>query len=216
MILYLILIIEIIDVNKITFRGYKFVSSILYMNKMDCIQNCIHGDNDLPEEIEAAETRSWARRMLRDPITQLLAENSHLSKVQLETLVIDYLLDGFGGEQTDYATKASLRDLKQTTRQSKGVTRGAFNRSLAQARRNVTKSIFTLVLLGYLGLFESPSLIRYQDLAENIRSYAREYDIVADKKEKPTQTHLNTLKQAQNRITRLIEALAQPLALKPK
>jgi hypothetical protein len=76
--------------------------------------------------------------------------------------------------------------------------------------------VFTLVLLGYLGLFDSPSLKRYQDLAEDIRSYAREYDIVALNDTKPTETHLSTIKQTQNRILELIEALAQPLALKPE
>jgi hypothetical protein len=154
--------------------------------------------------------------MLQDPITQMLAENSQLSQVQLETLVLDYLLDGFGGKRVDYQTKAALRDQKKSRRKHSGVTRGAFNRSLAQARRNVTKSVFTLVLLGYLGLFETPSLMRYQSLAEDIRSYAREYDIVATNNQKPTATHLNTLKQTQNRILQLIEALAQPTALKPE
>lgn len=170
----------------------------------------------MPKRNEVEETRSWARRMLQDPITQLLAGNSQLSQVQLETLVLDYLLDGFGGKRIDYQTKASLRDRKTPIRKHGGVSRGAFNRSLAQARQNVTKSVFTLVLLGYLGLFESPSLMRYQKLAEDIRSYAREYDIVATNKEKPTPTHLSTLKQTQDRIIRLIEELAQPLALKPE
>lgn len=170
----------------------------------------------MSSKTEIEETRSWARRMLEDPITKLLAENSQLSQVQLETLVLDYLLDGFGGKRIDYQTKASLRGQKENRRKQGGVSRGAFNRSLAQARRNVTKSVFTLVLLGYLGLFDTPALMRYQDLAENIRSYAREYDIIATNKEKPTQTHLNTIKQTQERILQLIEALAQPIALKPE
>lgn len=168
----------------------------------------------MSEKTEVEETRSWARRMLRDPITQILADQSHLTKVQLETLVIDFLIDGFGEKKLDYQTKAALRELKQETSYNKGVSRGAFNRSLAQARKNVIKSIFTLILLGYLGLFETPSLMRYQDLAENIRSYAREYDMVATNSEKPTQTHLETLKQTRERILKLIEALAQPLSIK--
>jgi hypothetical protein len=58
--------------------------------------------------------------------------------------------------------------------------------------------------------------MQYQDLSETIRSYAREYDKVATTKETPTPTHLSSLKQTQNRIIALIEALAQPLALKPE
>jgi hypothetical protein len=179
-----------------------------------CIQKCIHGDNELTQKNEEEQTLSWGRRMLQDPITQILADNSHLTQVQLETLIIDYLLDGFSQKTPDYEAKAALRHLASKSKGSRGVSRGAFNRSLAQARRNVTKSIFTLVLLGYLGFFESPSLMRYQDLAEQIRSYAREYDIVALNKTKPTATHLSTIRQTQERITRLIEALAEPLALK--
>jgi hypothetical protein len=168
----------------------------------------------LKKENEEAQTLSWGRRMLRDPITQILADNSHLTRVQLETLIIDYLLDGFSQKSPDYETKATLRHLASKGKQPRGVSRGSFNRSLAQARKNVTKSIFTLVLLGYLGFFETPSLMRYQDLAEQIRSYARDYDIVVMNKVKPTATHLNALRQTQERIIRLIEALAQPLALK--
>ena len=183
---------------------------------MNRIQNCIRGDNELTEKNETTETRSWTRRMLGDPITKLLADHSNLTPVQLETLVIDYLMDGFSGKQLDYETKATLREVKPAYQRQKGVSRGAFNRSLAQARKNVTKSIFTLVLLGYLGLFDTPSLKRYQDLSDNIRSFAREYDKIATTKEKPTDTHINTLKQAQERILKLIETLAQPVALKPE
>ncbi|MFX0169331.1 MAG: hypothetical protein ACFE89_08280 [Candidatus Hodarchaeota archaeon] len=168
----------------------------------------------MTQRTEPEQTRSWARRMQRDPIAKILADNSHLTKVQLETLIIDYLLDGFSGKHSDYETKAGLRDSAPKEKRTRGVSRGAFNRSLAQARTNVTKSIFTLVLLGYLGLFETPSLMRYQDLAEQIRSYAREYDIVAMAKATPTPTHLRTLKQTQDRIVQLIEALAKPIALK--
>ena len=169
----------------------------------------------MTQKNEVEETRSWARRMREDSVTQLLAENSHLTNVQLETLIIDYLLDGFGEKRIDYKTKATLRDPRPSTKKPKGVSRGSFNRSLAQARKNVSKSIFTLVLLGYLGILETPSLMQYQDLSETIRSYAREYDKVATTKEPPTPTHLSSLKQTQNRIIALIEALAKPLALKP-
>ena len=165
---------------------------------------------------EVAKTSAWAHRMLQDPIAQHLQEHSHLTEVQIETLIIDYLLDGFSGERTDYDTKAGLRRKHETTKAKRGVTRGAFNRSLAQARKNVIKSIFTLVLLGYLGLFENPSLMRYQDLAETIRRYANDYDRVASKNEKPPDIHLRTLKQAQSRILDFIEELSRPLALKTK
>ena len=167
----------------------------------------------MTEKNEAEETRIWIRRMLQDPVTQLLQEHSHLTQVQLETLLIDYLTDGFSGRRLDYETKAALRKHRA---KKKGVTRGAFNRSLAQARKNIIKSIFTLVLLGYLGLFETPSLTRYVSLAEAIRSYAKDYDQAIAGGVTPTTTHIRALKLERKRILDLIAQLAHPLALKPE
>ena len=161
----------------------------------------------------STQTSAWARRMLRDPITQLLQEQSHLTYVQLETLLIDFLMDGFGGKRLNYEAKATLRRERGKV---KPVSRGAFNRSLAQARKNVIKSIFTIILLGYLGLFESPSLKRYQDLAETIRSYSKDYDQAAAQQDELTTTHKRAVKQAQARVLELIERLTQPLSLKPE
>jgi len=149
--------------------------------------------------------------MLQDPVTRLLREHSHLTQVQLETLLIDYLAEGFSGQRVDYETKAGLRKKRV---KKKGVTRGAFNRSLAQARRNVIRSIFTLVLLGYLGLFDTPSLMRYISLAEAIRSYAREYDRAVANATTPTSIQVRALKMERKKILELIGQLAQPLSLK--
>lgn len=179
------------------------------------IQNCIRGDGPLQRKIESTQTVSWARRMLRDPIAQLLQEHSHLTEVQLETLLIDYLMDGFTGERLDYQTKALLRQKPVEAMTARGVSRGAFNRSLAQGRMNLIRSVFTLVLLGYLGFLETPSLRRYQDMAETIRSYADEHDRAAVER-KPSATHVGALKQVQQRILDLIDELARPLATKPR
>jgi hypothetical protein len=154
--------------------------------------------------------------MLRDPITQLLQKHSHLTEVQLETLLIDYLMDGFTGLRLDYDAKALLRRKATETEAARGVSRGAFNRSLAQGRSNLIKSVFTLVLLGYLGLLETPSLRRYQEMGETIRSYAEEHDHAAVQKATPSPIHVGALKQAQQRILDLIDELARPLAAKPR
>jgi len=170
----------------------------------------------MQRKTESAQTVSWARRMLRDPITQLLREHSNLTGVQLETLLIDYLMDGFTGQSLDYQTKALLRQKPAEAIATRGVSRGAFNRSLAQGRKNLIKSVFTLVLLGYLGFLETPSLRRYQDMAETIRSYADEHDRAAVEPTKPSPTHVGALKQFQQRILDLIDELARPLAAKPR
>lgn len=56
-----------------------------------------------------------------------------------------------------------------------GVSRGAFNRTLRQARKNVIQSIYTILLLGYLGAFESISLESYLEISNKLRTYMSAY-----------------------------------------
>ena len=109
------------------------------------------------------------KSLFRDPLVEILVKNSHMTKTQVETFLIDVLAEKVTGRKIIYEQKARLRLMKS------GVTRGAFNRSLAQARRNVTKSIYTMILLGYLGVFDTPSLDPYVEIANKIRSYAEAY-----------------------------------------
>jgi hypothetical protein len=51
------------------------------------------------------------------------------------------------------------------------ISRGAFNRSLIQAQKNIIRSIYTLFLLGYAGLFDSPKLEPFIDAADQIRTF---------------------------------------------
>ncbi|MCW4027916.1 MAG: hypothetical protein NWE76_10595 [Candidatus Bathyarchaeota archaeon] len=111
----------------------------------------------------------WLTSLFRDPLVEILVKNSHMTKTQVETFLIDVLAEKVTGRKIIYEQKARLRLMKS------GVTRGAFNRSLAQARRNVTKSIYTMILLGYLGVFDTPSLDPYVEIANKIRSYAEAY-----------------------------------------
>ena len=113
--------------------------------------------------------QKWLLGLFRDPIVQILVKDSHLTKTQLETFLIDALAEKVSGRSVIYEEKARLRLMKS------GVSRGAFNRSLAQARRNVIKSIYTIILLGYLGVFDTSSLDPYVEIANKIRSYAEAY-----------------------------------------
>ena len=80
---------------------------------------------------------------LNDPIVQILAKNSQLTKTQLETLLIDVLAENMSGKQLKYDEKARLRLTKAK------ISRGSFNRTLKQSKENVIKSIYTVLLLGY-------------------------------------------------------------------
>jgi hypothetical protein len=103
--------------------------------------------------------------MTRDPVTKLLLANSQLTLAQLESL----LAASLSGE-TDL--KKALRPLYRPSRRS--LSRGAFNRTLIQAENNVIRSIYTVLLLGYVGLYDSPSLQPFLELSDTIQSYITE------------------------------------------
>jgi len=98
-----------------------------------------------------------------------MADSSHLTKTQLETLLIDVLADNIAGKSVNYDEKAQLRLTKAK------ISRGAFNRTLRQAKENVTKSIYTVILLGYLGLFETTTLDPYLEVASQLHTYLDAY-----------------------------------------
>ncbi|MGA3191227.1 MAG: hypothetical protein ABSD73_01785 [Candidatus Bathyarchaeia archaeon] len=106
---------------------------------------------------------------INDPIAKIMADNSHLTKTQLETLLIDILSDNISDKALKYDEKARLRLTKAK------ISRGAFNRTLKQAKENVTKSVYTVILLGYLGLFETTTLDPYLEVANQLHTYLDAY-----------------------------------------
>ena len=86
--------------------------------------------------------RKWIIQLNQDPIASILRENSKLTKIQLEALIIDILGPQLCSKELTMKEKANLRVL------SPGVSRGSYNRTLRQARRNTIQSIYTIFLLG--------------------------------------------------------------------
>jgi len=111
----------------------------------------------------------WLISSLNDPVVKILARNSHLTKTQLETLLIDVLSENIAKKPLKYDEKARLRLTKAK------ISRGAFNRTLKQAKENVVKSIYTVLLLGYLGIFESTTLDLYLEIANKLQEYLDTY-----------------------------------------
>jgi hypothetical protein len=118
--------------------------------------------------------QKWLIRSLNDPIVKILTKNSHLTKIQLETLLIDVLAENTAGKSLRYEEKAKLRLLRT------GISRGAFNRTLKQARRNTIQSIYTILLLGYLGIFEDTRLDPYLEAANKLQAYMNAYREIPD------------------------------------
>ena len=145
----------------------------------------------------------WLNGALSDPIVQILAKNSHLSKVQLETLLIDILAENISGKQLKYDEKASLR----LTRAK--ISRGAFNRTLKQSKENVIKSIYTVLLLGYLGVFESTTLDPYLEIANKLHEYVEAHQDMPGKEEE-LKDHLKVIEIIRNELETSLKQLSSP------
>ncbi len=113
--------------------------------------------------------QNWLTRSINDPIVKILANNSNLTKTQLETLLIDFLSPNVAGKPVTNEEKALLRQSKA------GISRGAFNHTLRQARKNVIQSIYTILLLGYLGIFDDTRLDPYLEAASKLKDYVNAY-----------------------------------------
>jgi hypothetical protein len=116
----------------------------------------------------------WLNGALNDPIVKILSKNSQLTRTQLETLLIDILAENIAGKPLKYDEKARLRLTKAK------LSRGSFNRTLAQSKENIIKSIYTVLLLGYLGVFESTTLDPYLEIANKLKEYMEAHETLPD------------------------------------
>jgi hypothetical protein len=113
--------------------------------------------------------QNWLIRSINDPIVKILSRNSNLTKIQMESLLIDFLATNIAGKTLSNEEKAKLRLSKAE------ISRGAFNRTLKQARKNVIQSMYTILLLGYLGIFNNIRLDPYLEAASKLQDYVRAY-----------------------------------------
>ncbi len=109
------------------------------------------------------EIRSNLERLFKDPILNILLKNSNLTEIQLETLIIEFLLEISQSEKINYTLKGLIRPKK--------VTRGSFHRTLQQAKKNIISALFTILLLFYLGSLDESFLNDFKLLAERLKEY---------------------------------------------
>ena len=145
----------------------------------------------------------WITGALNDPIVQILSKNSQLTKTQLETLLIDILAENIAGKPLKYDEKAKLRLIKAK------VSRGAFNRTLAQSKENVVKSIYTVLLLGYLGVFETTTLDPYLEIANKLKEYMEAHGNLPDTLE-GAQEHAKVIEIIREELERSLKRLSNP------
>ena len=147
--------------------------------------------------------QAWLNGALNDPIVQILAKNSQLTKTQLETFLIDVLAENISGKQLKYDDKAALRLTKAK------ISRGSFNRTLKQSKENVIKSIYTVLLLGYLGVFESTTLDQYLEIANKLHDYVEAHKEIPGKEEE-LKDHLKVIEIIREELETSLKRLSSP------
>lgn len=150
--------------------------------------------------------QKWLSGSANDPIIKILSKNSNLTKTQLETLSIDFLAPNISGKSLTNHEKALLRLTKT------GISRGAFNHTLKQARRNIIQSIYTIILLGYLGIFEDTCLDPYLEVANKLKEYVGGYKDVISNSELATE-HLRIVTMLREELEATLERLSTPRTL---
>jgi hypothetical protein len=154
--------------------------------------------------LKSKETsQKWLQRAFDDPITKILLGTSNLTKTQLETLLIDILAENYSDKSLNYDEKGRLRLTKTA------VSRGSFNRTLRQAKNNVTESIYTILLLCYLGIIQSPSLTPYLEAANKLQAYTNAYKELTDQ-EKDADLQLRIVNVIREELSAMLEQLAKP------
>jgi len=147
--------------------------------------------------------QAWLNGALSDPVVQILAKNSQLTKTQLETLLIDILAENLSDKQLKYDEKARLRLTKAK------ISRGSFNRTLKQSKENVIKSVYTVLLLGYLGVFESTKLDPYLEIANKLHEYVEAHNETPGKQEE-LRDHLKLIEIIREELETSLKRLASP------
>ncbi|MGO9644524.1 MAG: hypothetical protein ACLPY5_07225 [Candidatus Bathyarchaeia archaeon] len=146
----------------------------------------------MPDLSNIAEAHESLRNLIHDQVTKLLLANSQLTLTQLETLLADSIATG---EEVKRTRKRFYRPIGAK------ITRGSYNRTLIQAQNNVIRSIYTVLLLGYLGLFDTASLQPFIELGDTIESYAEET--------KANKSNHDSTRHLEDRLQEFISALAK-------
>ncbi|HKM75482.1 MAG TPA: hypothetical protein VJZ32_03600 [Candidatus Bathyarchaeia archaeon] len=146
----------------------------------------------MPDLSNIAEAHESLRNLIHDQVTKLLLANSQLTLTQLETLLADSIATG---EEVKRTRKRFYRPIGAK------ITRGSYNRTLIQAQNNVIRSIYTVLLLGYLGLFDTASLQPFIELADTIESYVEDTKV--------NKSNHDSTKNLEERLQEFISALAK-------
>ena len=150
---------------------------------------------------ESNELQKLIDRAYNDPVASILLKNSNVTAIQYETLVIDYITNIASDKEITFNNKALYR--------TKKVSRGSFSRTLSQARGNIISSLYTILLLAYIGIFDTGPFDDYKNLAEKLSEYNQLIDLSTD----PQSAQL--LRRIERELAEGIKLLSEPKSLAP-
>lgn len=147
-----------------------------------------NSDSELPD---LTSTKGAINETFQDSILMILLRNSNLTRKQFETFLIDALSDNLLLGRTTSIERPKLRTDRDT------VSRGSFDRTLAQAKKNVIEAIYTVLLLGYAGLLETPQLEPFLEVGNRLKDYG-------DARRKP---HTSETKELQDSLSNELDEI---------
>ena len=150
--------------------------------------------------MSSEDYQNVVQKTFKDPITDILLNNANITRIQFETLVIDMLTELISDNKLSLDEKTLFR--------SNNVSRGSFSRSLSQARKNVISSIFTIVLLSYIGVFDARPFDEYYVLAEKLKEYTTILESTG------SEINKTELKRFETELIEGIKKLATPTSIK--
>ncbi len=115
---------------------------------------------------EIQEIKRQVKEFMNNPIINLFypetdtakgsKEWTNLTKIQLETLIVDLVTDEINPE-LGYLERGEIRS----------VTKRSFYRTLEQARLNLIRAMFTIMIAAVLNVIDSPRLSDFNELSQN-------------------------------------------------
>ncbi len=104
-----------------------------------------------------------------DSLLQSIFEESNLTKTQLDSLLLafQYKIEGYSLDEI-----VKMRD-------SGPVSKGSYLRTLGQAQSNFRSSLYTLLLVVYLGILDTSTIADFMALSDRLSSL-KDIDIPED------------------------------------
>ena len=104
-----------------------------------------------------------------DNLLQSIFEESNLTKTQLDSLLLafQYKIEGYSLDEV-----VKMRD-------SGPVSKGSYLRTLGQAQSNFRSSLYTLLLVVYLGILDTSTIADFMALSDRLSSL-KDIDIPED------------------------------------